>query len=95
MHYCKVPTEVAIDAAILVSEIYRNVLLDYVLYRAYLKDADYTENAQRAVAHYTAFNQALGVRRTLEIKEDPNIKRRPYRKTSGEFGPSPSPLETV
>jgi hypothetical protein len=87
MHYCAVPTEIAVGAYILVSDLYRNVLLDYVLYRAYLKDADYTENAQRAVAHYTAFNQALGVRRTLEIKQDPNVKRRPYKKSISEFGP--------
>ena len=72
IHYCAVPTAIIISATILVSDIYRNVLLDYVLYRAYLKDADYAENAQRAIAHYTAFNQAMGVRRTLEIKEDPN-----------------------
>ena len=87
MHYCAVPTNIAAGGYILVSDVYRNVLLDYVLYRAYLKDADYTENAQRAIAHYAAFNQALGVRRTLEIKEDPNRNRRRYRKTSGEFGP--------
>lgn len=75
--YCAVPTEVLIDATILVSDIYRNVLLDYVLYRAYMKDADYTTNANRCVAHYQAFTNALGVRRELELREDPNLKKRP------------------
>jgi len=75
--YCAVPTEIAIDDVILVSDIYRNVLLDYALYRAYMKDADYTTNNVRCVAHYQAFTNALGVRRELELKEDPNLKKRP------------------
>jgi hypothetical protein len=39
---------------------YANVMLDYILYRAYTKDAEYTANAQRAVAHFTALQNALG-----------------------------------
>ena len=44
-----------------IDDSYFNALLDYVLYRAYSKDAEYTANAQRAVAHYQAFQNALGV----------------------------------
>jgi hypothetical protein len=44
-----------------IDDSYFNALLDYVLYRAYSKDAEYTSNAQRAVAHYQAFQNALGV----------------------------------
>ena len=84
--YCKTPTEIATDGKILVGDIYRNVLLDYVLYRAYLKDADYTENANRAIAHYQAFSNSLGMRGNLEFKEDPNKLKRPYRKAVGEAG---------
>jgi hypothetical protein len=40
---------------------YGNVIQDYVLYRCYTKDAEYASNAQRAVAHYQAFQTALGV----------------------------------
>lgn len=39
---------------------YANALLDYMLYRAYSKDAEYAANANRAVAHYQAFQNALG-----------------------------------
>ena len=39
---------------------YANALLDYIMYRAYSKDADYAANATRAVAHYQAFQTALG-----------------------------------
>lgn len=42
-------------------DIYGNVLVDYVLYRAYSKDSEYAGNAQRAQGHYGAFGNALGV----------------------------------
>ena len=42
-------------------DIYGNILMDYVLYRAYTKDSEYAGNAQRATAHYGAFGNALGV----------------------------------
>lgn len=38
---------------------YANVMLDYMLYRAYTKDAEYTANAARAQAHYSAMQAAL------------------------------------
>lgn len=41
---------------------YANAILDYVLYRAYSKDAEYAANAQRAVNHYQAMQQALGIK---------------------------------
>jgi hypothetical protein len=73
MAYPATPAEIAIDAAILISDIYRGVLLDYVLYRAYLKDSDVAQNAQRALAHYQAFQNALGVKKKAETEEDPNV----------------------
>lgn len=38
---------------------FANALLDYVMYRAYSKDTEYAANAQRAVAHFQAFQTAL------------------------------------
>lgn len=52
-------TDVAGDIDI--PDIYGNVLIDYILYRAYTKDSEYAGNAQRAQAHYGAFSNALGV----------------------------------
>lgn len=51
----------ATTEVIRIDDSYFNAMLDYVLYRAYSKDAEYTANAQRAVAHYQAFQSALGV----------------------------------
>lgn len=42
-------------------DIYGNIVIDYMLYRAYTKDSEYAGNAQRAAAHYQAFANALGI----------------------------------
>ena len=51
----------AVSGNVSVPDIHGNALGDYVLYRAYTKDSEYAGNAQRAVAHYTAFANALGI----------------------------------
>jgi hypothetical protein len=63
-------------------DIYGNALGDYVLYRAYTKDSEYAGNAQRAVNHYTAFANSLGIelKATLAVapvtEGNPNVARR-------------------
>ena len=49
----------AVTGNISLPDIYGNVLADYILYRAYTKDSEYAGNAQRAQAHYGAFQSAL------------------------------------
>lgn len=46
--------------AMSLDDCYLNPVLDWVLYRAYSKDADYTSNAERAIMHLNAFKTALG-----------------------------------
>lgn len=43
-----------------IDDSYMNPILDFMLYRAYSKDADYANNAQRAIGHLEAFRMALG-----------------------------------
>lgn len=69
--YSALPTDVtepaegadytAVSGNISVPDIYGNVLQDYVLYRAYMKDSQYAGNSGRATAHYSAFANALGI----------------------------------
>jgi len=69
--YSAFPTDVTEPAAgseysdvtgnIDIPDIYGNVLIDYILYRAYSKDSEYAGNAQRAQAHYGAFANALNI----------------------------------
>lgn len=53
-------------------DIYANAMLDYILYRAYSKDAEYAANGQRAQAHYAAFSGALGAKTTADTTVSPN-----------------------
>ena len=46
---------------------YLNPILDWILYRAYSKDADYTSNAQRAQMHLEAFKAALGEKTQADV----------------------------
>lgn len=55
-----------------VPEIYANCLLDYTLFRAYSKDADYAGNADRSGGHYAMFTAALGAKQQNEIANNPN-----------------------
>jgi len=54
-----------------IDDSYAGALLDYILYRAYSKDAGYAANAQRAVAHFQAFQNALGVKGQAEAASQP------------------------
>lgn len=76
--YSSVPTEhdTATDytgnaEAIKLVDSYANAILDYMLYRAYSKDADYAANAQRAAAHYQAMQAALGVKTQSDTAANP------------------------
>lgn len=69
--YAAYPTDIAepspgstytsVTGNISVPDIYAGALLDYVLHRGYTKNSEYAGDPARAVAHYTAFTNALGV----------------------------------
>jgi hypothetical protein len=63
----------ATTEVIRIDDSYSNAMLDYVLYRAYSKDADYAANAQRAVAHYQAFQNAISGKITTEAASRPGV----------------------
>lgn len=76
MVYAASPTDLAdleTTTVITLDDIYSGVLLDYILYRAYSKDADLTPTApQRAVSHYNAFLASLGAKGQIEQVVNPN-----------------------
>jgi hypothetical protein len=69
--YATNPTDITVPAEgaavtdvsgnISVPDIHANALRDYILYRAYNKDAEYASDPTRAMAHYQAFANALGI----------------------------------
>jgi len=71
--YSKAPSDLtALSSTITLNDIYANVILDYLLYRAYSKDTDYAGNQTRATNHYNAFNNSLGVKLKAEQSSSPN-----------------------
>jgi len=59
--------------------IYSNVLIDYVLYRAYSKDADFAANLERALTHYQAFAQSVGIKAQNAVRYGPRAAQRDTR----------------
>lgn len=55
-----------------ISDTYANVIVDYMLYRAYSKDAEYAANGGRAQNHYNAFAASLGIKTTVDSAVSPN-----------------------
>ena len=73
LNYATAPTDLAaLGNTIDLNDIYGEPILDYVLYRAYLKDSDYAGSLQRAANHFTAFNTMLGNKVQVEFSASPN-----------------------
>lgn len=70
--YSASPVNATLGGVISVDDIYQSVLLDYILYRAWSKDAEYASDPQRASAHYNAFSNSLGLKYQMEVGGSPN-----------------------
>lgn len=53
--YAGAPTDVGINDVIRLDDLYMTALINYVMYRAYSKDAEFAANVQLAAAYYQAF----------------------------------------
>lgn len=70
--YAKMPTPIATEAtSLVIDEQYHDAIVDYVLYRAYLKDAEYTQNAERAQLHYQAFAAVISGKPAIDATVEP------------------------
>lgn len=86
--YSASPTEISDPAnTITLDDVYANALLDYILYRAYSKDADYAGNAQRAISARASFMASLGLQDYAEAVYNPNI---PQGARAGNLMTTPS-----
>jgi hypothetical protein len=56
-----------------IDDIFATALYDYMLYRAYSKDSEQTAMMQRAVAHYQAFQNALGIKQQVDAASQPGV----------------------
>ncbi|WP_296763706.1 DUF6682 family protein [Sediminimonas sp.] len=60
------------NIALPISPIYMDPLLDFILYRAFSKDMQMAGSAQRSVAHYQNFMNALNLRQQIEAGANVN-----------------------
>jgi len=58
---------------ILLDDLYAGPIVDWILYRAYSKDAEYGENQARAAGHFQAFSATIGVKNSTDAAVDPKI----------------------
>jgi len=66
------PESATLNGAITIDDIYQNVLVDYILYRAYSKDSEYTADQNRAAIHQNAYIAALTGKAKMEASANPN-----------------------
>lgn len=71
--YSVAPTDCAdSDAVISIDDVYANALLDYILYRAFSKDAEYAANQGSAAGYFNSFQNALGIKTKVDGATSPN-----------------------
>lgn len=70
--YGATPVDATINGAITLDDIYQNVLVDYILYRAYSKDTEYAADQNRADKHQAAYIAALTGKAKVEVGVNPN-----------------------
>ena len=70
--YSKNPTSIGANTDLIqVDDIFANALINFVLYRAYLKDAEFAGNQQRSGTHYQLFFQSLNFSKATTLNEAP------------------------
>jgi len=74
--YSRVPLEITtgtLSTAMTLDDLYLDALLNYVMFRAYAKDAEATQNASLATTYLQACNTALGVRTAADVAASPDL----------------------
>jgi hypothetical protein len=79
--YFATPSDVTVNATVTLDDIYVTALQNYVLYRAYLKDAEYGGNAALSAAYYGQFTAILGAKTAAEAGTNPNLALGPMNPT--------------
>jgi hypothetical protein len=75
--FSKYPTKVsAIGDALSLSEAYFEATLNYLMFRAYSKDTEFTASPQVAASYLAAFNGAMGIKTNKDNAYSPNLNRK-------------------
>lgn len=76
--YSANPATVTASDNLSIPDIFANAVMNYVLYMAYMKDAEYAGNQQRAGSHYQLFTASVTGKAQIDVVTNPNTdKARP------------------
>lgn len=75
--YSANPATVTQGGNLSIPDIFANAIMNYVLYMAYMKDAEYATNAQRAATHFQLFMATVTGKAQIDVMSNPNADRRP------------------
>lgn len=70
--YSANPATIALSDNLAIPDIFANAIMHYVLYMAYMKDAEYSTNAQRASSHYQLFMSSVTGKAQIDAVSNPN-----------------------
>jgi hypothetical protein len=71
--YSANPATVAQNGNLDIPDIFANAVMNYVLYMAYMKDAEYAGNQQRASSHFQLFMSSITGKAQLDTITSPNF----------------------
>lgn len=74
--YSANPATVTSSDNLSIPDIYANAVMNYVLYMAYMKDAEYAGNNQRAANHYQLFTASVTGKAQVDLITTPNAESR-------------------
>jgi hypothetical protein len=74
--YSSNPTVVGQGDSLSIPDIFANAVMNYVLYMAYMKDAEYAGNQQRASSHFQLFTASVTGKGQIDAITNPNMERR-------------------
>ena len=77
--YSANPSTVAQNGNLSIPDIFANAVMNYVMYMAYMKDAEYAGNQERASSHYNLFLTSVTGKTQIDGITNPNMERRPQR----------------
>ena len=74
--YSANPATVTQSDNLSIPDIFANAIMNYVLYMAYMKDAEFAGNQQRAGSHYQLFTASITGKGQIDAITNPNIESR-------------------
>lgn len=75
--YSANPATVTPSDNLSIPDIFANAIMNYVLYMAYMKDAESAGNQQRASSHFQLFMASVTGKGQIDSITNPNMERRP------------------